>query len=63
MKSVVYISELDLPFWLDIRKKEDKTQNFLQPFVEPLWGSKQAVEFLVYREQSWQKLRSIQQLT
>lgn len=44
-----------LPIWLEIRKKEDKTQNFWQLFVEPLWGGKEGVEFLVCREQSWQK--------
>lgn len=63
MRSVVYVSELDLPVWLEIRRKEDKTQNFLQLFVELLWGGKEGVEFLVYREQSWQKLGSVQIIT
>lgn len=58
----MYVSELDLPVWLEIRKKH-KTQNFLQPFVEPLQGGKEDVKFLVYGEQSWQKLGSVQLLT
>lgn len=54
----MYVGELDLPVWLEIRRKEDKTQNFLQLSVERLWGGKEGVKLWVCREQSWQKLRS-----